>query len=113
MLLSILHCQAMLRKNLESSSYAKHRELGRKKRLKKLAAKQAEEAASGRSTDPFGVSGYTLESSSSAAFVPTYTGGNKAFPADHTAWRNGQGPHEGSWRMASVFGGVCIVVGSH
>ena len=47
-------------------------------RAEKLAAKQAEEAASRPSTDPFGVSGYTLGSSSSAAPVPTYTGGNRA-----------------------------------
>ena len=43
-------------------------------KVEKLAAKQAEEAVSGPSTDPFGVSGYMLGSSSSAAPVPTYTG---------------------------------------
>ena len=53
------------------------REPERKKELQS-AAKQAEEAASRPSTDPFGVSGYTLGSSSSAAPVPTYTGGNRA-----------------------------------
>ena len=47
-------------------------------RAEKLAAKQAEEAASRPSTDPFRVSGYTPGSSSLAAPVPTYTGGNRA-----------------------------------
>ena len=73
--------QEMLRENqvlMQSMVNRMERELGRKKGPKKLAAKQAEEAAARPSTDPFGVSGYTPGSSSSAAPVPTYTGGNRA-----------------------------------